>query len=102
MKSKLRLHLDSLQVETFDTAASTGPGGTVHGRAVTFYTIDCSGCNTGSEPDSGNSKCTECGDCTDTSYQTCMGDSCQADSCYSCEVCDKSWRYTDCQASCLC
>lgn len=102
MKTKLRLDLDALEVESFDTDASRGAQGTVHARAVTYYTIDCSGCNTGSEPDSENSKCTQCDDCVDTFYQTCVGDSCSPETCMSCEVCDKSWRYTDCQGSCLC
>jgi hypothetical protein len=104
MKTKLRLDLDALEVESFDTDVSRGAEGTVHARAVTLYTIDCSGCNTGSEPDSQYSECyTACvDDCGGTFYQTCRGDSCDPETCMSCEVCDKSWRYTDCQGSCLC
>ena len=79
--AKLRLDLDRLTVDSFDTADTRAKKGTVFGEQCTCYTqCTCPGCPT-------------CDATCDTCDWTCEGDTCQwscGGSCYfsECHTCD--------------
>jgi len=90
---KLKLQLDELQVESFQTARGHATRGTVQGNApptsmCTDY-IDCTwdfGCETqvaSCNGSCGNTCDATCGSCNGTCYGSCYG-SCDA-TCFSCE-----------------
>jgi hypothetical protein len=79
MRTKLKLNLDQLAVDSFDTTKPEAKAGTVFGEQCTCYTnCTCPGCYTcdascnGTCDASCNGTCYEatCG-CPDTNYETC-------------------------------
>lgn len=82
--AKLKLNLEQLTVDTFDTAVPTSKNGTVFGEQCTCYTnCTCPGC-----PTCENTQCNEV---------TC------AASCGSCDVtCDASCWYGYCPSNPTC
>lgn len=86
MPGKLKLNLDHLAVESFDTSAPPARKGTVYGEQCTCYTAcTCPGCPT-CDPTCGASCNGTCdASCNGTCAATC--NTCGA-TCYSC--------YTDC------
>ncbi|HEX6042545.1 hypothetical protein [Longimicrobium sp.] len=90
MPSKLKLNLDQLSVDSFDTSASQRPSGTVFGEQCTCYTAcTCPGCPTCDASCNGTCGGT-CGEntCAASCNGTCAGASCG----YSC-------NYTDCDCA---
>jgi hypothetical protein len=87
MQSKLKLNLDELTVDSFDTTRSERPKGTVFGEQCTCYTnCTCPGCPTCDAS------------CNGTCNGTCGENTCQA-SCngtcdYSCGYCGTQNDYT--------
>ncbi|HEX8695606.1 MAG TPA: hypothetical protein VF746_24545 [Longimicrobium sp.] len=90
---KLRLELEALAVESFDTAPAAGGAGTVrgHAEAVPADEIDCSRCPTC------DASCRTC-ELQDTCWQTCAA-SCQG-SCDSCTLCQEITCATNCLRTC--
>jgi hypothetical protein len=92
---KLKLQLDELQVESFQTARAEAPGGTVRGNAPTWFCteqIDCTwdyGCETEAASCNGS-----CQSCADTCGVSCYG-SCNA----TCASCDYSCYESGCACS---
>ena len=80
MQSKLKLHLDDLRVDSFDTTVAQKRTGTVFGEQCTCYTqCTCPGCPTCDASCNGT-----CGDtCPGTCAYTCDDASCAG----SCEDC---------------
>ena len=76
--NKLRLQLDDLKVDTFDTTAAQEAKGTVFGEQCTCQT-QCT--------------CPGCPSCGDTCPQTCAGMSCD-------HTCDNSCIYGTCEQTC--
>jgi hypothetical protein len=93
MRTKLKLHLEDLAVDSFDTIRPAPKGGTVFGEQCTCYTqCTCPGCPTCYESCNGT-----CGDtCPATCAYTCDDVSC-AGSCA--ETCDYSCDYDLCGPS---
>lgn len=99
---KLRLELDALRVESFDTAGGAGGRGTVQGHNVTYgeswdwpcepvdsdYTADPAQCQTQAYTcaASCNGTCHSCNGTCHSCYATCYG-SCQRTCDNSCEIC---------------
>lgn len=84
MTNKIRLSLEDLGVQSFDTTAqvSSGSRGTIHGNAATF------------EPGADSCHATYCGDCVDT-YDACPeGETTYCDS-VNIANCQSAF-YTDC------
>ena len=75
---KLKLELDDLRVDTFDTSFATRAKGTVFGEQCTCYT---------------NCTCPGCPSCDDTCANTCQGISCDY-------TCDQSCIEGTCVNSC--
>ena len=83
--NKLKLQLEDLQVDTFQTTSAEKPKGTVFGEQCTCYTqCTCPGCPTcyascnGSCDASCNGTCNCSGDTCDAScYGSCVDDTCQ-------------------------
>jgi hypothetical protein len=100
---KLKLNLDQLKVDSFDTSAMEKPKGTVFGEQCTCYTnCTCPGCPTcdascnGTCDGSCNGTCdASCaGTCGASCYGTCGEYSC-ANTCWdTCRprLCDGSWN----------
>ena len=90
MPSKLKLNLDQLTVDSFDTSAPKAEKGTVFGEQCTCYTnCTCPGCPTCDASCNGTCGGT-CGDntCAESCYgscETCGGDTCDY------YVCGYSW-----------
>jgi len=86
---KLKLNLDQLTVDSFDTSASEKPRGTVFGEQCTCYTqCTCPGCPTC------DASCN--GTCDASCNGTCGGNTCGA----SCNTCGISCYETDCPGLC--
>jgi hypothetical protein len=86
MNSKLKLNLDDLTVDSFDTTLSERPKGTVFGEQCTCYTnCTCPGCPT----------CD--GTCPNTCAYTCDDVSCNGTcNCGTDNTCGYSCYHTDC------
>ena len=86
MRTKLKLDLDQLAVDTFDTSASEKPRGTVFGEQCTCYTqCTCPGCPTCDASCNGTCGHTCQASCYGTCENTC--NTCAA-SCYgTCDGC---------------
>ena len=82
MRSKLKLNLDQLAVDSFDTSVSEKPKGTVFGEQCTCYTnCTCPGCPTCDAS------------CNGTCYASCNG-GCSGATCdHSCDGCTQ-YDYT--------
>jgi hypothetical protein len=83
MRSKLKLNLDQLSVDSFDTSAQQATRGTVHGEQCTCPTAcTCPGCPT----------------CDATCANTCDDYTCAASCNGTCgaATCGNSCRQTDC------
>jgi hypothetical protein len=88
MRTKLKLDLDDLTVDSFDTSRPAPKSGTVFGEQCTCYTnCTCPGCPTCDA--SCNGTCG--GTCEASCNGTCAGGTCGA----SCDSCVESWYY-DC------
>ena len=82
MQGKLKLDLDQLSVDSFDTAPAEKPKGTVFGEQCTCYTqCTCPGCPTCYASCNGTCGAT----CVASCHGTCAGETCGA-TCF----------YTDC------
>jgi hypothetical protein len=84
--AKLRLNLDQLDVDSFDTSASATAKGTVFGEQCTCYTnCTCPGCPTCNHTQCGQQTCENT--CDDSCWGSCDDYSCW-DTCagqYTCE-----------------
>lgn len=89
---KMKLDLDELQVESFETVAGEAERGTVHG-----YITGTLGCNC---TDDTCASCEgTCDTCADTCPNTCRN-TCPA-TCATCpETCWQSCNFTDCAEEC--
>jgi hypothetical protein len=82
MRGKLKLNLDQLSVDSFDTTATEKPKGTVFGEQCTCYTqCTCPGCPTCDASCNGTCGAT----CAASCYGTCGGASCGATCGYTCD-----------------
>jgi hypothetical protein len=75
MQAKLKLNLEDLTVDSFDTTATQKEKGTVFGEQCTCYTnCTCPGCPTCDA--SCNNTCATCGEntCAQTCEDTCLND----------------------------
>jgi hypothetical protein len=88
--NKIKLHLEALAVDSFDTTASARSKGTVFGEQCTCYTVcTCPGCPT----------CD--GTCPATCPYTCDGYSCGGEATCAGHTCDGTCRGDDtCGFSC--
>jgi hypothetical protein len=69
---KLRLHLEDLQIDSFQTTAAQKPKGTVFGEQCTCYTqCTCPGCPTCDASCNGTCNATCAGSCNGTCGPTC-------------------------------
>ncbi len=100
MRTKLRLNLDQLTVDSFDTSTVAAEKGTVFGEQCTCWTnCTCPGCptcdNTACGQASCEGTCNTCGaSCYGTCYDTCAG--CPSGG-YTCwETCGQTALYTGC------
>jgi hypothetical protein len=92
MRAKLRLDLEGLSVDSFDTAAPATRPGTVFGEECTCPTnCTCPGCPTCDDTACGQLSCAE-------TCQTCW-ESCFGGSCY--DTCDDTCEWT-CNWTCIC
>jgi hypothetical protein len=93
MRTKLKLNLEQLTVDSFDTSASEKPRGTVFGEQCTCYTnCTCPGCPTCDASCNGTCGGTCAGSCYGTCDATC--NTCAA-SCYgSCDGYCTQWDAT--------
>ncbi|HLM68348.1 MAG TPA: hypothetical protein VK358_12505 [Longimicrobium sp.] len=84
---KMKLNLDELAVDSFDTSANEKPRGTVFGEQCTCHTAcTCPGCPTCAASCNGT--------CYEATCNTCAGQwTCD----YSCDSC----QYTQCANSCF-
>jgi hypothetical protein len=90
MRNKLRLNLDQLTVDSFDTSAAAQEKGTVFGEQCTCWTnCTCPGCPTCDNTACGQHTCDA--SCNGTCDASCNG-TCDA----SCDTCGWSCYYTDC------
>jgi hypothetical protein len=107
MNRKLKLSLDELAVDPFDTTRAERPKGTVFGEQCTCYTVcTCPGCPTCDATCA--EELTECGNSCGgaaTCYQTC--NTCPATCAYSCDDytciakhCQESIQMTNCPNVC--
>jgi hypothetical protein len=92
MRGKLKLHLEDLAVDSFDTTTAEKPKGTVFGEQCTCYTqCTCPGCPTCDASCNGTCGATCAASCygtCDASCNTCAG------SCYgTCDGCTQ-WDAT--------
>ncbi|HEX6371611.1 MAG TPA: hypothetical protein VF006_22010 [Longimicrobium sp.] len=101
---KLKLKLEDLAVDSFDTHAPLKPRGTVFGEQCTCYTqCTCPGCPTCANYNTCDASCNgTCASCDASCNGTCAGDTC-GDSCYgTCDAsdCAPCWntdpRFTGC------
>ncbi len=90
MRSKLKLNLDELNVDTFNTEAPARPSGTVFGEQCTCYTnCTCPGCPTCDASCNGTCYASCNGSCDASCNGTC-GATCDA----SCNWCGTAYDYT--------
>jgi hypothetical protein len=86
MRAKLKLNLDELTVDSFDTTRSEKPKGTVFGEQCTCYTnCTCPGCPTCDASCNGTCDASCNGTCDASCNGTC-GD--------SCDYCGTAYDYT--------
>jgi hypothetical protein len=98
---KMKLNLDTLAVDSFDTAVPLPKPGTVFGEQCTCYTnCTCPGCPTCAHTcaytcdDATCPNCPTCGQsCGDSCYGTCAGQ-------YTCDNTCDSCYYTQCANTC--
>jgi hypothetical protein len=89
MHSKLKLDLEQLTVDSFDTSVSEKPKGTVFGEQCTCYTnCTCPGCPTCDAT------------CPNTCAYTCDDASCNGTCGATCNTCDYSCYDTECGRFC--
>ena len=87
---KLKLSLDDLQIDSFQTTAPEKPKGTVFGEQCTCYTqCTCPGCPTCANYGTCDASCN--GTCNASCNGTCGGYTCEGSCGYSCE-----WTACDC------
>ncbi len=92
MRTKLRLNLDQLTVDSFDTSTVAAEKGTVFGEQCTCWTnCTCPGCPTCDNTACGQNTCgNTCGDTCGASCNTCGDWTCE----YTCGCTDP--LYTGC------
>ena len=91
---KMKLDLDELTVDSFDTSSAGPRAGTVFGEQCTCYTnCTCPGCPTCAQSCNGTCGDSCNGTCGDSCYGTCAGQ-------YSCDYTCDSCYYTQCANSC--
>jgi len=97
MRSKLRLNLEQLTVDSFQTSAAEKPKGTVFGEQCTCYTnCTCPGCPTCNRSCNGTCDATACGTCGVSCGGTC-DNTCD----YSCGgTCDNTCGPDTCDYTC--
>jgi hypothetical protein len=89
MRSKLKLDLEHLTVDSFDTSVSEKPKGTVFGEQCTCYTqCTCPGCPTCDAT------------CPATCVNTCDDVSCNGTCGATCNTCNFSCYETECGRLC--
>jgi len=108
VNTKLRLNLDDLSVDSFDTTQSEKPRGTVFGEQCTCYTqCTCPGCPTCDATCAytcDDATCPQCPTCAASCNGTCAGDTCGGTcgyTCYeaTCAGCDTNHPCTTAQYS---
>ena len=94
MRSKLKLNLDQLTVDSFNTSGAEKPKGTVFGEQCTCYTnCTCPGCPTCDASCNGTCDASCNGTCDASCNGTCncaSGNTCDL----SCGATDCGWGYT--------
>jgi hypothetical protein len=105
MQSKLKLNLDELTVDSFDTTRPTNKQGTVFGEQCTCYTqCTCPGCPTCYASCNGTCEATCANTCDDNTCVNCTDDSelcvpntygAECPSRHSCDYCN-TWQDTSC------
>jgi hypothetical protein len=101
MRGKLKLDVEDLSVDSFDTSASEKPKGTVFGEQCTCYTqCTCPGCPTCDASCNGTCDATCAYTCDDATCVACSNDSCY-DTCggYTCDG-RRACGYTALQTNC--
>jgi len=100
MRTKLKLNLDQLAVDSFDTTRSTAKAGTVFGEQCTCYTnCTCPGCPTCDASCKGTCDASCNGTCNASCNGTCYGPrGCGTDA-YSCYETDCGCLPETCQQS---
>jgi hypothetical protein len=89
LMNKLKLQLDDLAVESFDTACRAKDKGTVFGEQCTCYTVcTCPGCPTCDAT------------CPNTCYYTCDDNTC-ADTCGGLSYCYCISQWETCPRGCI-
>ena len=93
---KLKLDLDQLAVDSFDTASPAPKGGTVFGEQCTCYTnCTCPGCPTCYATCNGQATC------ANTCANTCDDYTCAASCNGTCVGCGTDWTDCDCADTCM-
>jgi hypothetical protein len=104
MRTKLKLNLDQLSVDSFDTTRPAAKAGTVFGEQCTCYTnCTCPGCYTCDASCNGTCGATCDASCNGTCSNTCDGScngTCYDYTCHRFE-CEATALQTNCNEICL-